>query len=255
VVARQTQKGAGMYVGSRVVKLWNAPIAALWVIALVCTSIYVAVSRADDASPTIPLPRGLVEASGLLPQLRTSALAKLPSTKTLLGIYYTLDSVTAMLDHGYSEPATNGRATLSRQATPVRASEEFLSLKEAYRKDSGRRFDPEDPAIQRILRRYELVGNGKLNSPSIAVGGVSPLGFTVDKANEFAVSMIASYTWSDGQTSAPMVFAMSTGIVLLNTDQIELTIVVPYQGASSVTAANSMMADWMHNVRRVNGAK
>jgi len=204
-----------------------------------------------DQVPAVPNPQGFIEASALSPDIRNAAVAGHPSWQKLIGIYYQPDALAKILNIGTTEPSAICTAYVEREFdSETTAESHFKELVTNAKKDGARKFDRNDPAIDRILRNYEsAVENENLrNGTSISVSGATVLGGIGEASNYYAGSLISTYTWSNGSQSSMMPFASAVAWIRMGKRIIKLSASYPFSGKQSILQANDTLTNWLRAV-------
>ena len=113
-------------------------------------------------------------------------------------------------------------------------------------------FDPNDPAVKRIFKHYEDAAHKIDPGISVRASGMSILGTILDKDRVHAGCMLVNFAWSDGQTQVDMPFATSFAFMRLGKRQVEVGVMYPFRDATSVTAANQKLLEWLEEIERRN---
>ena len=120
--------------------------------------------------------------------------------QTVLGLYFLPNTVADIINSSRADTAANGKAVVHHQYHAVSdAQEGFRRLVANAKKEGERRFDVNDEAVKRILKRSEDAARNVVPGVGVKIAGMSFLGSIFEDANSYAVCMILNPTSATGK--------------------------------------------------------
>ena len=203
--------------------------------------------------PRIPAPDGFVDGATLSEKIRTSATVGQPPSVKLIGMYYQTDTLADILNRGYSTTAPFCKALLKMDYQSIEdAKDGFRALVESLKRDGERKFDVNDPAIKRIMKRSEDAARSTDPSVTVKMGGMEFLGTVLSTERVYASALLVNFNMSDGTRDAAMPFVASVAWMRLGKQQVEVSVMYPFQDAKSIETANRMLLTWVKEIERQN---
>lgn len=134
-----------------------------------------------DLTLRVPTPQGFIEASALSKNIERLAIAGQPDSVKLIGIYYEPDALSSLLNLGYAGTAPFCKALLQAEFSSAKKADEYLKrLVINAKKDATKKFDRENPEINRILKNYEDASKKLHPETKISAKGLTALGAIAD---------------------------------------------------------------------------
>ena len=218
--------------------------------------IWLAVPAYSDQLPTVPSPMGFIEGSALSAVIRDRAMAGHPASHKLIGQYFLPDALAEILKNRQTGLTAFCSAYIEREFSSDRAADDyFKELVKDLKKEGEQKFDRSNPAIDRILRRYEDAAKKSGGGITVKANGITVLGAIEETNSYYASALISSYTNSDGQRSAIMTFAIAVAWMRIGPRVLKLYVTYPFTGKASIGKANDALTGWVHRVAASNSQR
>jgi hypothetical protein len=210
----------------------------------ICTSWYAPL-------PTIPAPKGFIEASALSAKIKNTFSSSLNTHQHLLGVWYEPDVVARIVNSTLENQVIYYRAVLEMELeSPQAASTELREYSKKANIGVGKPFDLDDPATIRLVREFEQWTKNTGNTVTGKLVGMTQLGSIAESSIFRADSAIFALQRSDA--SEPTILAMTMGLIQIGKQLISLSVANPFTGKASILAANNMLLTWLNTVYKAN---
>jgi hypothetical protein len=225
-----------------------------WLRALMLGALgYCFLSQSSIASTNVivPSPDGFIEASALSSSIKSQAMAGHLSSEKLIGVYFRPDDLANLLKSNESGALPMCRAYVMAELESEEAAErEFKAIAANAKREGQGRFDPNDPATSRILKRFEDAANRGNGEASVA--GATVLGSLNDTDRSYASSVIAAYSVRSPQGAGTLVLANAVAWLRLRKQIIQLSATYRFDGQASITKANETLTNWLNRTLSVD---
>lgn len=207
-------------------------------------------SQAQNLS--IPIPRGLVEASKLSPVVKARAEAALTPRAILLGSFLTPDALASVLKTGHYEPDSYAVATLLENfKSQGECTERWKTLRNNMMKEIERE-TTESATQKRIFRRLED-NLEKISKEDVArIEGASSIGIALDNEHVIAASSIAAINFDPQGNAHKEHVVVTVGIQRVGNSLVSILVSEKFDGAESIRKSSGKLADWSALIASAN---
>jgi hypothetical protein len=87
---------------------------------------------------------------------------------------------------------------------------------------------------------------------TVNIQGVTLLGTTLDTETVHAGAALLTAGYADDHAKTRAAYVVSLAFIRINTKEISLSVVHPFEDAKSVTWTNQKLLDWISNIQQAN---
>jgi len=206
--------------------------------------------QSADTIPRMPAPPGFIDGAAPSDKLRAIGLAGKPESARLLGIYFPTNTLMEILFKGTAPAAPFAKAYVARHYGSIdEAKREFQPAVAKSGPPSNVRYNPGDPTIRKAIETFR---EGVSQEGSAKMSTSVVLGTIFHNDGSHASCRIGYLIWLEDGPQKATAYAISSGLLLVGLDQLEISIAYPFQDSASITAANQKLLGWIAAIRRQN---
>jgi hypothetical protein len=203
--------------------------------------------------PSIPNPKGLIEASSLSPLLTKMANANITSSQRLLGSYHSLEAVAEIQQTGELPSEAFARAVIQKRHASVESAKGGIAERiGAIKREANHLFDIKAPDVARVIKRYEDSAANIVEGVEVKMEGTSMLGVVQENEDLIQISLLATCVVNKPGLKTRFFMTTAAAILRVGNDIIEVNVISPFENRDSVIRANETLKKWIADIVSAN---